>query len=296
MAKEVAISKRIKITEAQRYTILSVLVASLFLGVAISLVSSFIRQISFNIDVIAEEEKSIANYSQIIKKIGICKSPKGSIYSGDELKKCDPDGIEVSEIPGTLRANILNEVASNESLSSVPNTNDSNCVNLETGKNYTYKELIENYDNARGNEELNAASQLIRTCSALRVVPDALPSIKNEEALLASLDKLFRISNWEPESLSPTGEIEKSQLANGLNEISVSLSVRTGSDVTRKVLNNIERSIREFNIKNATIEWSGDSNLEFRAQASAYYQDKSSIVETVKKISAEEKKTKTRSK
>lgn len=295
MAKEVAISKRIKISEAQQYTLLSVLVASLFLGIAIALVSSFVRQISFNIDVIAEEEKSIANYSQIIKKIGICKSPKGSIYSNDELKKCDPDSIEIAEIPGTLRADILNNLASNESLNSVPNINNASCINPATGKNYTYKELSENYDNARGSKELNNASQLIRSCSALRVIPDALPSTKNEEALLASLDKLFRVSSWEPESLSPTGEVEQSQLANGLNEISVSLSVKTDSGVVKRVLSNIERSIREFDIKNATIEWTNNS-LEFSAQASAYYMDNSSITETIKKISINDNKAKTRSK
>ena len=295
MTKEVAISKRIKISEAQQYTLLSVLIASLFLGIAIALVSSFVRQISFNIDVIAEEEKSIANYSQIIKKIGICKSPKGSIYSNDELKKCDPDSIEIAEIPGTLRADILNNLASNESLNSVPNINNASCINPATGKNYTYKELSENYDNARGSKELNNASQLIRSCSALRVIPDALPSTKNEEALLASLDKLFRVSSWEPESLSPTGEVEQSQLANGLNEISVSLSVKTDSGVVKRVLSNIERSIREFDIKNATIEWTNNS-LEFSAQASAYYMDNSSITETIKKISINDNKAKTRSK
>ena len=56
MAKEVAISKRLKITQAQQYMLLSVLVASLFLGTAIALVSNFIRQISFNTKVIMAEE------------------------------------------------------------------------------------------------------------------------------------------------------------------------------------------------------------------------------------------------
>ena len=52
MAKEVAIGKRLKISEAQQYIILSVLGASIFLGVAIALVMHFIKQISFNTDVI----------------------------------------------------------------------------------------------------------------------------------------------------------------------------------------------------------------------------------------------------
>ncbi len=285
MAKEIAISKRLKITEAQQYMLLSVLGASLFMGVAISLVSSYIRQISFNIEAIAEEEKSIVAYSNIIKEIGICKSPKGSVYSSEELKNCNPDAIEASEIPNTLRANILEDLAANEALNSVPNTSNASCINPATGKNYTYKELSKNYDDARGSDELNAASQLIRSCSALRVIPDALPSTQNEEALLASLDKLFKVSNWEPESLNPTGEVEESELASGLNAISVSLSIETDSGTTKQILSNIERSIREFDIKNASLEWNSDSSLQFRAQASAYFMNESSIIETSKKIS-----------
>jgi hypothetical protein len=56
MAKEVAIEKRAKISQAQQYVLLAVLGASIFLGVAISLIFYFVRQISFNSEVIAEEE------------------------------------------------------------------------------------------------------------------------------------------------------------------------------------------------------------------------------------------------
>lgn len=287
MAKEVAISKRIKITEAQQYTLLSVLVASIFLGVAISLISSFIRQISFNINVIAEEEKTIVNYSDTIKNIGICKKPNGSIYTNEELKKCDPDSIEISEVPDTLRANIIEKLAANKALNSVPNVSNASCINPSTQKNYTYKELTTKYKDARGSDELNAASQLIRSCSALRVIPDALPSAKNEEALLASLNQLFKVSDWEPESLSPSGEIEASTIGSNLSTIAISLSIETDSGTTTNILSNIERSIREFDIKSASIEWSSDNSLEFQAQAKAYYTSASSIPESTKTISAE---------
>ena len=59
MAKEIAIGKRAKISEAQQYTLLAVLIASLFLGVAICLISYFIKQISFNTGIIMEQEKQI---------------------------------------------------------------------------------------------------------------------------------------------------------------------------------------------------------------------------------------------
>ena len=48
MAKEIAISKRLKISEAQKYMLISVLVASIFLGIAISLVPYLVRPNSYN--------------------------------------------------------------------------------------------------------------------------------------------------------------------------------------------------------------------------------------------------------
>ncbi|MBR3132218.1 hypothetical protein IKG33_02315 [Candidatus Saccharibacteria bacterium] len=290
MAKEVAIGKRAKISEAQQYMLLSVLGAAIFLGAAISLVLHFIKQISFNAEVIMAEDESIVAYSNIIKSTGICKSPSGSVYNENELKSCDPDSIEVSEIPGTLRANILTTLAANKALNSVQKEDDSSCLNPNTGKNFTYKELNEIYQKARGSAELQNASNLIKSCSALRVIPDALPAYKNEEALLASLNKLFIVSNWEPESLSPSGSTSSSSLATNLNTISVSLSIEADSGTTMNVLNNIERSIREFDIERATIEWSGDSELTLRAQATAYYMNESSITETTQTIKAEENK------
>ncbi|MBR0431036.1 hypothetical protein IJJ05_01985 [Candidatus Saccharibacteria bacterium] len=289
MAKEIAIGKRAKISEAQQYMLLSVLGAAIFLGIAISLISHFVQQISFNTKVIMEEEKAIVAYSNVIKSTGICKSPRGTIYSDDELKKCDPDAIEVSEIPGTLRANILEKLASNEALNSVPKEDDSNCINPETKKNFTYKELNKIYQDADSANELKSASQLIKSCSALRVIPDALPAFKNEEALLASLNKLFIVSGWEPESLSPSGSSSSPSSSSSLNTISVRLSVEASSSTTMTVLHNIERSIREFNIERASIEWGGDNSLILQAQATAYYTNEASITETNKTISPEGK-------
>lgn len=290
MAKEIAIGKRAKISEAQQNMFFAVFCAAAVLGVALSLTIRFIQQISFNTEVIMAEEESIANYSDVIKSTGICKSPSGSVYSDSELEKCDPDSIEVSEIPGTLRANILENLAANEALNSVPKENDQGCINPSTGKNYTYKELNTNYKSAKSSSELKAATQLIKSCSALRVIPDALPAYKNEEALLASLNKLFNISNWLPESLSPSGSTATSEIGQNLNTISVSLSVEAGTDTTMTVLNNIERSIREFNIENATISWETEGTLSLSAQATAYYTEESTITESATIIKAKEAK------
>lgn len=287
MAKEIAIGKRAKISEAQQYMILSVLGASVFLGAAISLTMHFINKISFNTQVISAQDESINNYSSIIKKTGICTSPKGNVYTEKELKDCDPDAIEVSQIPGTLRSNILEKLAANEALNSVPKEGDSKCLNQATGKNYTYKELNDVYKRATTASELKDASQLIKTCSALRVIPDALPAFKNEEALLASLNRIFIISDWTPQSISPSGSTTAK--SNGLNAIQVQLSIEADSSTTLNFLNNIERSIREFDIERATIEWSNGGNLALRASATAYYMDESSITESEKTITAEGK-------
>ncbi|MBQ3436822.1 hypothetical protein IJG26_02640 [Candidatus Saccharibacteria bacterium] len=289
MAKEVAIGKRAKISEAQQNMILAVLIASVFLGAAISLILHFVEQIKFNARVIIGQDEAIVSYSNVIKNIGICEKPNGDVYSYEELEKCNPDNISISKIPGTLRANILQDVAASEALYSVANDDDQSCVNPETNKKYTYDELNKIYNNAGSATERQAASQLMKSCSALRVIPDALPSYANEEALLTSLNKLFDLSGWKPQSISPSNS-KSTDAASGAKTISVNLSVEADTATTMSVLNNIEHSIREFNIERATIEWGSDDTLSLRAQANAFYMEPSTIKEETKTIKPEGKK------
>lgn len=291
MAKEIAISKISKISKAQQNMILAVLGASIFLGAGLSLTIHFVQIISFNAKVIAAEEESIASYSKVIKETGICKAPKGDVYSDDELKKCDPDSIEISEIPDTLRYNILEKLAANDALNSVPKEGDSSCIDPTTGRNYTFKRLDDEYKSATDQQSRQLAIQKIKTCSALRIIPDALPAYKNEEALLASLNRIFNLSSWVPESLSPSDNVtgeetegEGESLPSGLNPIEVNVTIEAPTGTTMNVLSNIERSIREFNIDRATIEWSGDNSLTLQARASAYYVNESTITESNKSI------------
>ena len=282
MAKEIAIGKRATISQAEQYILLAILGAAMFLGVAISLVVHFSDKISYNSNVIAEEEKAIAAYSSAIANIGVCPKPKdkNGIYTDAELKSCNPDDVDVSSVPGTLRANILENMAANSALNSVPNENNKpECISDET-----YKELNAMYNEAKTKEELTKATNLIQSCSALRIIPDALPAYKNEEALLSSLNKIFILSDWEPESLTPTGETSTSLINSNLNAFSVRLSIEANSSTVMTVLNNIEHSIREFNIERATIEWSGNDALTFNAQATAFYMTPSVLGETEKKV------------
>ncbi len=286
MAKEVAIEKRAKISQAQQYVLLAVLGASIFLGVAIALIFFFIKQISFNSDVIAAEEQSIVSYSDAIRDIGVCKKPKGAVYSDEELKNCNPDSIDVSSIPGTLRANIIDNLAANTALNSVPKESTSGCINPYTGKKYSYEELNKIYEEAENDDDLVKASELIQSCSALRIIPDAIPAFRNEEALLSSLNKIFLLTGIEPETLSPTGASGESTYSKGLESISVRLSVESETATTVGFLENVEHSIREFNIERATIEWAQDGKLVLQAQAAAFYMKPSELLETTEIIKA----------
>ncbi|MBR3252778.1 hypothetical protein IKF84_01770 [Candidatus Saccharibacteria bacterium] len=285
LVKDIKIGKRAMITQAQQYMILAVFGATLFLGAAIAVVMKSVTKIGFSASVIMAEDQSIVSFSNAIRDIGICPKPKGEVYTDDELKKCSPDTINVSSIPGTLRYEILKTTASNKALESVANQSKSSCVNPKTGKNYTYSELEKNYDDAGEDEEkLIAAGNLIRTCSALRVIPDALPTYKNEEALLASVDQIFRDSGTTPESLRPTEESGLAGFGNNLYTISVRLSIETGTKDIHVFLRNVEHSIRNFNIDRATISWGSNSSIEFSAFGTAYYMEPSSLLVSTKTI------------
>ena len=177
-------------------------------------------------------------------------------------------------------------MAQNEALNSVPKDNTSSCINSATGKTYTYEEMQDIADSAETSEAQLAASELIQSCSALRVIPDALPAFKNEEALLSSLNKIFLMSNWEPESLSPTGSSATASFGTNLNTFTVRLAVEANTETTMSILNDIERSIREFNIERATIEWSSNSTLTLQAQATAYYMTPTTLNQTTRTIRA----------
>jgi hypothetical protein len=111
--------------------------------------------------------------------------------------------------------------------------------------------------------------ELLRQCSALRVIPDALPSVYNEVALMGSLQKIFLISDVEPESLSPSGDNKTS--SDGVGTIGVSFRVEDTADKSLGLLTNMEKSIRAFNTQKITIEWKGGDKISLRGTANAFY-------------------------
>lgn len=290
--QEFAIGKKLKISKAHQNILLAVLGASVVLGVAMVLSVWLIKYIAFNKKVITAKQEAIVDYSKMIEETGTCEAPKagaGKVYGADELKECDPNSVNINAVPGTLRYNILAEMAGNTDLESVARTSVSVCY--KDGEKMSQEYINEMYRNAKNTEERDYWMSTLKICSALRVVPDALPAAKNPIALLASLDKLFKISGWEPESLSPGKDTSSAGVdIEGLGSIPVSLSLKTNLNTVVKVLNNIETSVREFAISTATVKWNSPTTLEFNANATAYHIEPAKVEEQTKEVRAKEAK------
>ena len=170
---------------------------------------------------------------------------------------------------GELATNVK-ALSEDEGLEVVARVRENRCVTVGGG-------LVDMTDNIG----------LSRICSALRVIPDALPATQNNEAVFASLNKLFletmdeKGRPVEPESITPGagGSIGANSIP-GLNAISVALLIENTAVTTRAVLDTIERSIRNYDILSAQIAWrsSGEGSkmtdmIELRGNAVAYYVD-----------------------
>lgn len=285
MAKEVAIAKRIKISKTQQQILVSVSVAALVMGVALVLVIYCIKTIIFNTKIINEKDLAIKSYEQAIQRIGVCKDQdRDGKFSEEELKKCNPENIPVTELEGTLRHNVMVKMANNQNLESTGRDELKICQN-EKGER---KDFNQEYEKAEKEEDKTYYMGMQKMCSALRVIPEALPAKQNDEALMSSLNQVFILSKWEPESISPSGNIN-SEFKDGVGTIPVSLSVEANAETTKRVLGNIEKSIRLFDINSATISWSMNGKLTLRAQATSFYTKEKKIEEKTKTIYASNK-------
>lgn len=280
--KEVAVGKRLNIDKSKRTMLGSVAVASLILGVCLVFSVYFLRYIKFNSNVLSEKGKAVRGYSNAIRDIGICKRPTGDIYTNDELDHCDPDDVDLSFLEGTLRYNVIVNLAQNDDLKSVARKGLQLCNNPATNLPKTTEELIEEYRMKTKDDERAAALQRISLCSALRVIPDALPSVANSLAVGANLNRLFEISGYAPESVTP-GDVGESSIT-GVGSIGINLEIEDSAEVTMKALNNIEKSIREFNIKTARIEQQQNGKLSLQANAEAYFTEKAALTEKIVEV------------
>ena len=276
-----AVSKRVKISKTQQQMLLIALVAATLMGVFMVLIVFFAKYISFNGKVISAKDNAIVGYEKTIKNVGLCKDTNNDgKYSDDELAKCNPESVDSASLPGTLRYNVMVNMANNVNLESVARNSQANCFD-ENGDKINWQEKFDNTDNEKEQAEYLS---MLKMCSALRVIPDAMPAQANEEALMSSLNQIFLISQWEPESLSPSGEVDSEN--SGLATIPISLSVESSAEKTLTVLNNIERSIRTFDIQSATISWSNKDFLTLDAQGVAYYTEDSGLRESTETVYA----------
>ncbi|MBR3319791.1 hypothetical protein IKG20_00570 [Candidatus Saccharibacteria bacterium] len=284
MAKfDKAIGKRLKISKAQRMMLLAVAGASLILGVCLVFSVYFLKYIKFNSVVISEKDRAVKEYSKAIKNLGVCKAPSGEIYNSSELKSCDPNTVSLNYLSGTLRHNVIVELAQSKALESVGREDLSRCYDTSTGKKRSFDWMLERYKNATTLKDEEYYLKMISTCSALRVIPDALPSAANPLALGASINKIFTDSKYEPDGITP-GSVDESSIP-GLSSISVSLRIEASTSTTMDVLRNIEKSIREVNIKSARIETSGDRDiLKIEANAEAFYTEPVTLNELIEEV------------
>lgn len=285
--KKPADNKRKVIIKAQQMTMLEVLGASLVLGTCIVLSSFLIKYIKFNTTVIAAKNEAISDYDETIRNVGVCvDKDKNGRLNDKELENCDPSTVKLDEVRNSLRYNILETMAQNEYLESVARQRNENCYDDE-GEKIDFNEL---YEQTNDEKERKQYLQSAKICSALRVIPDALPAQQNTEALMASLNQLFILAGVEPERLAPQ-DTAVASLIEGVNAIPVSLQL-AGSDLGIMVaLDTLERSVREFDITTATIEWT-TRGLSLNATANAYFlAEKPEIEEDVTIYASKKAKT-----
>ena len=284
---EKAVGKRIKISKIQQHIMLAVLATSLVFGVCLVFSIFFVKYIIFNTTVINEKDKAIDGYYSAISNVGICiDKNKDGKYTDKELQECVPEDIAVEDIPGTLRYNTLVEMSENTDLESVARDSLSSCYDGD-GKKLDFTKA---YQAASTEEERAQQLYMLKMCSSLRVIPDALPAFQNGEALLSSMNQIFLLSGLQPEALSPSSSGAVSPIA-GLEAIPISVSIEDNITKATRLLENLERSIRSFYFTSASIAWrgvdvGGGTNLELSAQALAFYTNEVEAAETQKTIYA----------
>ena len=292
--KTLAISKSFKISKAQQYTLLEVLITSLLLGVTIVLSIWLIKYIVFNNKLSAEYGEAIRAYESTIINVGVCNPGGDKKLSDAELTSCDPNSISIQDIPETLRYNVLVEMANNQSLESVARESQTVCYD-----NNKKIDFSKEYQKATSDKEKEQALKMMSMCSALRVIPDALPGQENLEATMASLNQIFLLTGTEPESLAADDQdiailgsegTTTDAEASSLQSIPIAFSMKAPLSMMQKLLENLEISIRTFHIKTANFEWS-DGALEAKISSDAYYSNDLKAREFYKTVHGGDKPT-----
>jgi hypothetical protein len=186
----------------------------------------------------------------------------------------------------------VTEMSSSERLEAVARSRSTDCT----------QQILDGLASEGGNIE---DVELARTCTALRVIPDALPSKLNLEATLASMNQLLNWSNGGAGIESISGADVGGAAIDGeltVGSIGASISLSDEAKNVRNSLDLIERSIRNFDIVSTSISWvdSFDENggsqtgkqIELVGLYRAYYANGVKIEKKSKKICADDKSDK----
>ena len=287
---------KLKMSKAQQTTVLEVLIASLILGAAVVTGIWAVRYIIFNTKVITAKDESIRNYETAIINVGVCKdSNNDGKISDEELNNCSPNELANDDVQSSLRHKIFDEMAVNKNLEAVARKSLPGCTTTG-GQALDFTQI---YQDAQTDEERARALSELQLCSALRVVPDALPAQENNEAAMASLNQLSIVAQVEPTSLASgevtqsaetTDETEASEKNYDAKPIAIAARWEDIPDTSLyALLTTTERSIRAYDVKTATIEWV-DNVLTFQGNFHTYYEGDLDFEETTKIVKASEEK------
>ena len=176
----------------------------------------------------------------------------------------------------------ISGLTSNENLESVGRKRDS--------------DACRNYAATEGLHGIKADElELVKTCSSLRVISDAMPSKKNMEATLSSLNQLLNWANNKEgvrfEGLSAmqgsvlssqgfkkvTNANNKKNANNTIHVMNSSLKMIDSPTAIKSALAMIESSVRNFDIVQAQISFNGDQEIELSTTFGAYYSDPAAL-------------------
>ena len=243
-----SVLKRIKITKAQRTMFISVCLASIALGITFVLSIYLIKVISFN---------------------GKLLTQKG--YVVDALKQ---DQSNLSSLAGQISA-----LTKNENLESVARTRTvTDCSGF-----YGIDMSLEGVKTA---EEL----EKVRRCSSLRVIPDAMPAT-SATISLDDVDTTTRIQlglimdkagvdlsadSDSAVSLEDTGYSGGSQsttsgsILEPYSMLEANINIDGDLSKMKTFLSTIDKTIRNFDLQQATIEMPADGSNDFNFTGSYY--------------------------
>lgn len=137
-----------------------------------------------------------------------------------------------------------------------------------------------------------------RTCSALRVIPDTLPSSVNQEATTSSLNWLINISEAHLEGISyrKTSSLRFKQATDSKGNVDVantitatpielSFEVQDSSTKIMNMLDVVEKSIRNYDVYSITMEWS-EGHIKINGSYTTYYSAPKTIEIKTKQVCA----------